>query len=106
MHETLRDEGIRAQVVNVPTLKPLASGEITRHGALTQCALTIEDHNIIGGLGSAIAEIYAEHLTKPVRRLGIPDVFTESDEGEVLRAAYGINGERAVAHVRAMLERA
>jgi transketolase len=105
VYAALRDEGITAQVVNVPTLKPLRAEEILRHGRLTAGALTIEDHNIYGGLGSAVAEIYAEHLMKPVRRLGIPDTFTESDEGEALRAAYGINLDRALAAVHTMLVR-
>lgn len=103
VHEALREEGIAAQVVNVPTLKPLAAEEILRHGRETAMALTIEDHNVIGGLGSAVAEVYAEHLMKPVRRLGIADTFTESDEGDVLRAAYGINRDQALACVRAGL---
>jgi transketolase len=104
-HEALANEGIRAQVVNVPTLKPLPAAEILRHGRLTAGALTLEDHNVYGGLGSAVAEIYAEHLAKPVRRLGIPDTFTESDEGDVLRAAYGLDCAHAVAAVRALLGR-
>ncbi len=106
LHATLLAEGIRAQVVTVPTLKPLPAEEILRHGRLTKGALTIEDHNIIGGLGSAISEIYAEQLMKPVRRIGIPDTFTESDEGELLRAAYGINLENAIAAVLDLLRSA
>jgi transketolase len=102
-HEALAKEGISAQVVNVPTIKPLRPEEILRHGERTAGALVIEDHNIYGGLGSAIAEIYSEHLTKPVRRLGIPDTFTQSDEGAVLRAAYGINLDSALARVREIL---
>lgn len=103
VYEVLLAEGIVAQVVNVPTLKPLPAEEIVRHGRQTAGAITIEDHNIFGGLGSAVAEIYAEHLMKPVKRLGIPDTFTESDDGDVLRAAYGINRESALAGVREIL---
>lgn len=95
LSESLRQEGISAQVVNVATIKPLPVEEILQFGSQTRAAITIEDHNILGGLGSAVAEIYAEHLNKPLRRLGIPDVFTESDEGNVLRTAYGINLENA-----------
>jgi transketolase len=87
----LAQQGVSAQVINVPTLKPLPSQEILQYGDQTRAALTIEDHNILGGLGSAVAEIYAEHLCKPIRRMGIPDVFTESDDGAVLRQAYGLN---------------
>lgn len=103
VHEALAAEGIGAQVVNVPTIKPLAAEEILQHGRLTAGALTIEDHNVIGGLGSAIAEIYAEHLAKPVKRIGIPDRFTESDEGDRLRAAYGINRATALARAHEIL---
>ncbi len=105
VQERLAQEDLHAQVVNVPTIKPLAPEEILRHGELTAAALTIEDHSIYGGLGSAIAEIYAEFLRKPVARLGIPDTFTESDEGPVLRAAYGLNCEQAVAAVHRLLRR-
>ena len=105
VHAALQDQGIQAQVVNVPTLKPLPSDEIVRHGRLTRGAITIEDHNVIGGLGSTVAEIYAEHLCKPVIRIGIPDTFTESDEGEVLREAYGINVNNALHAVHRVLKR-
>ncbi len=105
LHDALQREGISAQVVNVPTIKPLPAEEIIRHGSLTRGALTIEDHNIYGGLGSAVAEIYAEHLCKPVRRLGIPDTFTESDDAAALRSAYGINLPHALEQASLVLER-
>jgi len=103
VYESLRAVGIAAQVVSVPTLKPLTPEEIICHGKKTAGALTIEDHNILGGLGGAVCEIYAEHLSKPVRRVGISDTFTESDEGPVLRKAYGINLEMAIQKVREIL---
>jgi transketolase len=103
-HERLKAEGIGVQVINVPTLKPLPAEEILRHGRRTRAALTIEDHNIIGGLGSAVAEIYAEHLQKPLKRLGIPDTFTESDDKEVLLEAYGVSVESAIEIVRGLVE--
>jgi transketolase len=104
LHEKLDQEGIRAQVVNVPSIKPLEAEEIIKHGVLTAGALTIEDHNIYGGLGSAIAEIYGEHLQKPVKRMGIPDTFTESDDGPTLRKAYGINLENGLAKSREIVK--
>jgi transketolase len=103
LHDRLREEGIAAQVVNVPTLKPLPAEEIFRHGRLTRAALTIEDHNVFGGLGSAVAEIYAESLPKRVARLGIPDTFTESDDCSVLRDAYGLSLDDAQRAVRRIL---
>jgi transketolase len=103
LHERLAQEGMSTQVINVPTIKPLPAEEIVRHGQRTRAALTIEDHNIYGGLGSAIAEIYAENLQKPLRRLGIPDTFTESDEGPVLRNAYGLSLADAMTKAQALL---
>ena len=103
LHDTLLEEGITSQVINVPTLKPLPPSQVVQFGEQTAGAITIEDHNVIGGLGSAISEIYAEFLRKPVKRLGIPDTFTESDEGAVLRKAYGINIETALEKVRQIL---
>jgi transketolase len=92
----LEDKGIQAQVVDVPTIKPLQPAEITLHGARTGAAITIEDHSIYGGLGSAVAEIYAEHLQHRVHRIGIPDVFTESGTIQALRSAYGISVDSIV----------
>ena len=74
------------------------------HAQHTQAAITIEDHSVIGGLGSIVAEIYAEHnLRKPLKRIGIPDTFTESDDREVLLAAYGVSLEAALQAVRDLL---
>jgi len=87
----LDSDGILCQVVDVPTLKPLAAEEVVRQGEHTRGAITVEDHNVLGGLGGAVAEIYAERLRKPVLRIGIPDRFTESDEGPVLREACGLS---------------
>jgi transketolase len=103
VHDRLGREGIGAQVINVPTLKPLEPEEIIRYGARTRAAVTIEDHNVLGGLGGAVAEIYGEHLGKKMKRIGIPDTFTESDEGPILRAAYGITAEAAIEAVRKLL---
>lgn len=89
----LAQQGISVQVVHVPTLKPLPAEEILRHAVQTRAAITLEDHNIYGGLGSAVAEVYAEYLSAPVKRLGIRDTFTESDNCDVLRAAYGLSME-------------
>ena len=105
VNHRLREQDLTIQVVNVPTLKPLPANEITRHGELTQVGITLEDHNVIGGLGSAVAEIYAEHLQKPLRRIGIPDTFTESDDKKVLLEAYGVSVESCSQAVQDLLNR-
>ena len=100
----LEQDDISAQVVNVSTLKPLAPEEIVRHAALTRGAITLDDHNVHGGLGSAVAEIYAEFVPgKPVHRIGIDDTFTESDDCDVLREQYGLADTDVVAAVHKLL---
>ncbi|MFW6036153.1 MAG: transketolase family protein, partial [Halothermotrichaceae bacterium] len=86
--ELLKKEGIKATVVEVPTLKPLDKDEITNVLEETGAVVTIEDHNIIGGLGSAIAEAGAGHITVPMERIGLQDVFPESGETEELLDKY------------------
>lgn len=104
--DVLAREGISAQVVNVSTLKPLPLEEIIRHADLTHCAVTLEDHNIMGGLGSAVAEIYAEFVPdKPLSRLGIRDTFTESDDHDVLRDHYGLADADVKEAVYALLDK-
>jgi transketolase len=104
--DVLAREGISAQVVNVSTLKPLPLEEIIRHADLTHCAVTLEDHNIMGGLGSAVAEIYAEFVAdKPLSRLGIRDTFTESDDHDVLRDHYGLADADVKEAVYALLDK-
>lgn len=89
--EKLSAQGIEARVVNVPCLKPLGEDEIVQNGIGTRAAIVIEDHSVIGGLGSAVAEAYARRLLRPVVRIGIPDTFTESDDFATLREKYGIS---------------
>jgi transketolase len=103
-HERLAQLGISTQVIHVSTIKPLPTEEILRHGRQTRAAITLEDHSVYGGLGSAVAEIYAEHLWVPVKRLGISDTFTESDDCDVLRAAYGLSMENIMQAAGALLE--
>lgn len=104
LHDYFKSRGIGVQVVNVSTLKPLPPEQILRFGIETRAGLTIEDHSVFGGLGSVVAEIYAEHLQKPLKRLGIPDVFTESDDKDVLLDAYGVSLEKAVKIINGLLE--
>ena len=87
------EQGISVQVVNIPTIKPLDVSAVVQLGRNTRAAVTVEDHNIFGGLGGAIAEIYSEHLQQPVRRVGITDTFTESADGAALQNRYGLSDE-------------
>ena len=97
------EQGISVQVVNIPTLKPLDVPAVVRLGRNTRAAVTVEDHNIFGGLGGAIAEIYSEHLQQPVRRVGITDTFTESADGAALQNRYGLSDDAISAAALATL---
>lgn len=78
--DVLKREGINAIVVDVHTLKPLDETTILDILEKTGAAVTVEDHNIIGGLGSAIAELSAEKLPSPVIRIGLRDTYPRSGE--------------------------
>ena len=104
--QQLETQGIQAQVVNVPCIKPLPAEQIVHYGSQTRAALTLEDHNIYGGLGSAVAEVYAEFLAQPLKRIGIPDTFTESDDRQVLLQAYGVSLENLLKQAHQILNQA
>lgn len=86
----LETEGIKPIVVEVHTLKPLDVESIVKILGKTKAAVTVEDHNIIGGLGSAIAETIAENIPVPLLRIGLRDTYPESGESEPLLDHYGI----------------
>ena len=92
--DELTRAGIQARVVNMHTLKPLDVEVIQQAILETPTIITVEEHNIIGGLGSAVAEVLAETNTRKVRfrRLGIPDVFTKIGTEAELTKAYGLDG--------------
>jgi transketolase len=76
--DLLRTDGVSAEVVNMSTIKPIDREAIIRYAGITGHIVTIEDHNIIGGLGSAVAEVLAETGAGTLTRCGLPDVFGES----------------------------
>jgi transketolase len=101
----LQDEGISAEVVNVHTLKPLDVETIVRSAQKTGAAVTVEDHNIIGGLAGAVAECLGEHAPTPMRRIGVPDHFCSSDSTSVLREAYGMTARHIAGAARELVHK-
>ena len=89
--DVLAKEGISAEVVNVSTIKPIDAEKILGSVRKTNCAVTAEEHSIIGGLGSAVAEILIDACPVPVERVGVPDTFTESGKPEQLLKKYGLS---------------
>nr|BAL59363.1 transketolase [Candidatus Acetothermum autotrophicum] len=90
--ELLEREKISAQVVNVSTIKPL-DPRVIDYAKATGCAVSAEEHSIIGGLGGALAEVLSEHAI-PLVRVGILDKFGQSGKPEQLLAHYGLTAEK------------
>ena len=88
--EMLAQESISAEVVNVGTIKPLDAETILASAQKTGCAVSAEEHSIIGGLGSAIAEALIDAGPVPMERVGVPDTFTESGKPAELLKKYGM----------------
>jgi len=90
--QVLESHGVSAAVLNVPVIKPLDGTTIVAAARHSRMAITAENHNVIGGLGSAVAEALAEAgLAVPLRRIGIADVFGESGSREFLFQRYGLS---------------
>ncbi len=88
--EILEDKGISAEVVNVSTVKPLDSESVLNSVAKTGAAVTAEEHNVIGGLGSAISEVVSENEPVQIKRIGIQDRFGESGSAYELVEHFGL----------------
>ena len=82
--------GISAAVVNVSTIKPLDAETILATAAQVKAVITIEEHSIIGGLGSAVAEVLAEKQMGPLVRMGLQDTFGQSGSADELLDCYGL----------------
>ena len=101
--EILAQDGIAARVVNLSTIKPVDTDLLERCARETGCLVTAEDHNVFGGLGSAVAEALAQTCPCPVEFVGVRDVFGESGEPEELAEKYGLTAPAiAVAAKKAM----
>jgi transketolase len=92
----LEAKGVHATVVEVATLKPLDVEGISKVLDSCGCAVTIEDHNVIGALGSAVAEVIAEGAPAVLARLGLQDTYAESGYPDELLDAYGMSEDDIV----------
>ncbi len=89
-HEILKRDNISVNVVNVPSIKPLNKDEIIKYAKDTGRIITIEEHNIYGGMGSAISEILSQNYPVPMKIMGIRDRFGESGTYEHLQQKFGL----------------
>ena len=103
--DILLQEGIYARVVNMSTIKPIDSKLLARCAEETGCFVTAEDHNILGGLGSAVAESLAQTTPCPIEFIGVRDTFGESGEPAELAEKYGLTGPFIAEAARRVLNR-
>jgi len=103
--EELAQEGISVRVINVSSLKPIDIEEIKRAAQETRALVTAEEHSIIGGLGSAVAEVISEHCPVPLERVGVMDTFGESGKPSELLVKYGLTTKEIKAAVTKAISR-
>jgi transketolase len=89
----LESEGIEVDLLNMSSIKPLDDSLLLESAGKTKLIFTVEDHNIIGGLGSAVCELLSEKMPTRVIRIGVKDMFGSSGSPDELYAAYGLNQE-------------
>lgn len=90
--EKLKEDGIDAEIVNIHTIKPIDRELVIASAKKTGKAVTAEEHSVIGGLGSAVAEVLSEEAPTKLLRIGVEDVFGESGPAKELVAKYGMDG--------------
>ncbi|ATW25928.1 transketolase family protein [Candidatus Formimonas warabiya] len=103
--KVLETEGISAAVLNVHTIKPIDRETIVRVVKTTGAVVTAEEHSIIGGLGSAVAEVLGENRPAPLKRVGVLDSFGESGAPQDLLIKYGLTAENIVNGAREVIKR-
>lgn len=103
--DKLRAEGIDAKVLDMFTIKPLDDAAVLAAAAQTGAVVTAENHNIIGGLGSAVSELLSEKLPTPLERVGARDVFGEVGPVDYLKSRFGITAEDIAAAARRAVAR-
>lgn len=99
----LEKEGIDAELINIHTIKPIDREAIIKSAKKTGCVVTAENHNLLGGLKSAVSEVLCEDCPVPVRSIGVPDVFGEVGKLPYLKGIYNMRAEDIVAKVKEVI---
>ena len=103
--ELLQQEGISARVIDIHTIKPIDVDIIVKAARETGAIVTAEEHNIIGGLGSAVAEVLSENYPVPLVRVGVQDKFGKSGKPDILLQMYGLTAADIVKSTKAALKK-
>ena len=101
--KALAEQGIDARVINIHTIKPIDREIIAKAARETGKIITVEEHSVIGGLGSAVGDVVLEEYPVPVVKIGIKDVFGHSGAAKDLLVEYGLTADNIVKTAKAML---
>lgn len=103
--EILKKDGYSVQVLHAPVVKPLDDVTILENVKKTKFVITVENHSIVGGLGSAVCELLAEYNPLPVKRLGIKDTFGQSGKWDFLLDYYGLTADKLVKSIKKEIDK-
>jgi transketolase len=103
--KALAEKGISAEVINIHTIKPLDEAAIIKTLSKTRCAVTCEEHNVLGGLGDSVAQVAARHIPTPIEFIGTNDTFGESGTPMQLLEKYGLAPANIVAAAEKAISR-
>ena len=101
--DILAEQRVSAEVIDAATIKPLDSATIVASAKKTGAVVTCEEHSIIGGLGSAVCEVLAEHAPTKAKRIGVNDVFGTSGDPDELMVHYRLTGADVAAAARELI---
>ena len=102
--EKLEAEGISCEVINMATIKPIDKDAILKTAAKTGKVITLEEHSVIGGLGSAVAEVLSENLPTKMKRIGVNDVFGQSADAKTMMKEYKLDADGIYATIKDWLK--
>lgn len=103
--EILQKQGYSVQVIHVPVVKPLDGATIIEQVRKTRFVMTVENHSITGGLGSAVCELLAEYYPLPVHRIGVNDSFGQSGKWDFLLDYYGLTSEKLAVSIKRHIDK-
>lgn len=104
-YKELEKNGIETIVINMHTIKPLDEETIIKYAKLTECVVTVEEHQVVGGLGSAVSETLSKNYPVPMEMLGVQDRFGQSGKPEELFDEYGISKDHIIKAVKKVISR-
>ena len=101
--QKLKAEGINVRVINLHTIKPIDTEIILKAAKETGKIVTVEEHNVVGGLGSAVSEVICENHPSLVKKIGINDIFGQSGKPEELFKEYGLTSDKIVKKIKSII---